>query len=223
MSVSNNTKKDILDIVNIPENKINVIYEAANEKYKKITNKKLLTKIKQKYSLKAPFIFYAGSISLRKNIKKLLLAFQEVPANLNLDLVITGNKLWNNKEEMQLIQKNQRIKLLGFIPDEDLPVLYNLAHIYIYPSLYEGFGLPLLEAQACGCPVIASNASSLPEIANNSALLINPDDENSIKDAIAKLAKNKELRESLIKKGFANAKAFSWDKTARQTLEVLKG
>jgi len=221
IAVSNNTKKDIIRILKIDPNKIRVIYEGVGKQFKIIKNRQDLEKIKLKYSLNKPFIFYAGSISPRKNIKRLVNAFNKLN-NKNLELVITGNKLWNNKEEMDLINKNQNIKVLGLVPEEDLPKLYNLALFYVYPSLYEGFGLPVLEAQACGCPVIAANTSSLPEVAGEGAMLVDPYNEEEILASIIKVANNKKLKNNLIKKGFKNVGTFNWDKTAKHTLEVIK-
>src|SRR3989344_1924924 len=151
-------------------------------------------------------IFYAGSISPRKNLKRLINAFNQVQDKIGHDLVITGNKLWGNKREMQMIKQNPRIKVLGFIPDEDLPILYNLASLYVYPSLYEGFGLPILEAQASGCPVISSNASSLPEVAGKGALYFDPEKEGEIAKMILKLAGDDKLKDKLVKIGFENIK-----------------
>lgn len=222
IAISNNTKKDLINILDVPEEKIKVVYEGVNSKYKIISDKKSLENIREKYHLHDPFIFYAGSISPRKNIKMLISAYQKLPKDINMNLVITGNKLWNNKKEMVLIKQNPRIKLLGFVPEEDLPYFYNLASLYIYPSLYEGFGLPILEAQACGCPVICSNISSLPEVANNSAILIDPYNEDEITKALIKIITERGLREELIRKGLQNIKRFSWINTAKQTLEVLK-
>src|SRR3989344_8457386 len=222
IAVSANTKKDIIDILGIPEKKIEVVHEGVNDDYKVMKKDKGLDKIREKYGLGDKFIFYAGSISPRKNLKRLINAFNDIQDKIDYDLVITGNKLWNNKEEMQMIKENPRIKVLGFIPDEDLPILYNLASLYVYPSLYEGFGLPILEAQASGCPVISSNASSLPEVAGKGALYFDPEKEGEIAKMILKLAGDDKLKDKLVKIGFDNVKGFSWGKSAEGILEVLK-
>ena len=223
ISVSENTKKDIIEILKIDKNKITPVHEGVDSKFKIIKDKNKLNSIKNKYNLDKEFIFYAGSISPRKNIKRLIKAFESIQKKTDLDLVITGNKLWNNVEEMELIKKNPRIKLLGFIPEEDLPTIYNLASIYVYPSLYEGFGLPILEAQASGCPIIASSASSLPEVAGKGgALFIDPYKEKEIAKAILKLDRDKSLRTKLTKYGLENVKNFSWEKAALETLQLLK-
>ena len=223
ISVSENTKKDIINILNINPDKIEVVHEGVDSKFKIIKDKEKLDNIKKKYNLSNNFIFYAGSISPRKNIKRLISAFQSIQEKTNLDLVITGNKLWKNQQEMQMIKQNPRIKVLGFIPEEDLPALYNLAKIYIYPSLYEGFGLPILEAQACGCPIISSNASSLPEVAGkHGALFVNPQSEKEIAQSIENVFNNPKLKSQLIKAGFDNVKSFEWSNSAVRTMKVLR-
>jgi glycosyltransferase involved in cell wall biosynthesis len=221
VAISNNTKKDIENILKTPKEKISVIYEATNSNFRVIKDKKALEEVRKKYDLTKPFIFYAGSISPRKNVKRLITAFKNL-ANKDLDLVITGNKLWNNNEEMAMIKKEERIKLLGLVPEDHLPLLYNLANFYIYPSLYEGFGLPTLEAQQCGCAVLSSNASSLPEVGGKGALYFNPYSEREIKEAIEKIERDSKLKKDLIKKGLANVKTFSWDKASKELLEVIK-
>jgi len=220
IAISKNTKKDIIQILKINKEKIKVVYEASDEKFKRL-NKKDLAELKKKYDL-TRFIFYSGSISPRKNIKRLIKAFEIIKNKLNLDLIITGNKLWKNKKEMALIKQNPKIKVLGNVSDQDLVALYNLAEVYVYPSLYEGFGLPILEAQACGCPVITSNKSSLPEVGGHSVVYINPLKTEEMSKAIEKVVSNKKLRENLIKKGYKNIKRFSWDKTAKEVLDLIK-
>lgn len=222
IAVSENTKNDLINILNVPQDKISVVHEGADKKFKKIKDKKILSEVRKKYKLDNPFIFYAGSISPRKNIKRLVKVFNDIHDNVKMDLVITGNKLWNNDEEMKAIKKNSRIKVFGFVPEDHLPVLYNLASAYVYPSLYEGFGLPILEAQACGCPILASNASSLPEVAGKGALYFDPYNEEDLSYAIIKITKDQNLRRSLIKEGLKNSKNFSWDKTARRTLDLMR-
>ncbi len=220
VAISNNTKKDIEDVLNTKKEKIKVIYEAANQNFKVIKDKKSLEKIRKEYGLDKPFVFYAGSISPRKNVKRFITAFKNLN-DKNLDLVITGNKLWNNDEEMAMIKREKNIKILGLIPEDHLVYLYNLASFYVYPSLYEGFGLPTLEAQQCGCPVLSSNTSSLPEVGGQGALYFNPYNEKEIKEAMEKIANNPKLKKDLVKKGLANVKRFSWDKASKELLEVI--
>jgi len=220
---STNTKNDLMRLLNIPKDKIEVILLAPDECFKPMRNKVLLNKIKKKYSIKNKFIFYSGSINPRKNIKRVIESFELIKDKMNYDLIITGGSIWKSEEEMNLIKNNPRIKLLGLIPKEDLIALYNLAEVYVYPSLYEGFGLPILEAQACGCPVITSNVSSMPEVAGKGALLVNPNNTNEIVNATEKILTSKRLRENLIKRGFENIGRFSWKKTVKETLKIYEG
>jgi len=222
IAVSKNTKSEILNYFSIPQKKIEIIYEGVEKRYKKKNNPSFLDKIRQKYNLNRTFIFYSGSISPRKNLFRLIKAFEKIQEKTNCELVIAGNKMWNNKKEMEIIRKNSKIKILGFVPEEDLVALYNLAEVYVYPSLYEGFGLPILEAQACGCPVITSNVSSMPEVAGKGAVLVNPHSVNEIADAMEKVLKDKKLRDKLIKEGYKNVKRFSWEKCARETLKLCE-
>lgn len=220
IAVSENTKMDIINILGINEEKIKVIYEAADEKYKVINNEGRLSEIKEKYNLNREFILFTGGITPRKNLIRLIRAFNNIPDKISHDLVLTGGRGWNNKKELELIEQNKKIKRLGFIPDEEMPYLYNLADFFVYPSLYEGFGLPVLEAQACGCPVITSNVSSIPEVSGDSVLYIDPYKTKDIGAKIMMLAKNESLKKDLIRKGFKNVKRFSWDKSTNDILNI---
>jgi glycosyltransferase involved in cell wall biosynthesis len=217
---SENTKKDLIKFLNIPKKKVKTILLAQDSAYKIIKKKSILEKVRKKYRLDNKFIFYSGSINPRKNLKRVIKSFQKTQDKIKLDLVITGITTWKSGEEMKMIKENPKIKLLGLIPKEDLVCLYNLAEVFIYPSLYEGFGLPILEAQACGCPVITSNISSMPEVAGQGAILINPYRIDEITEAIYKVTGSKKIREDLIQKGFKNIKRFSWEKAARETLAI---
>ncbi|MFA5993198.1 MAG: glycosyltransferase family 1 protein [Candidatus Pacearchaeota archaeon] len=219
---SENTKKDLMKLLKVSEEKINVILLAQDEIYKPIKNKGVLDKIKEKYSLSNNFIFYSGSINPRKNLKRVIEAFQQIQSKIDYDLIITGGTIWKSKHETEMISNNSRIKVLGLVPKEDLVSLYNLAKVYVYPSLYEGFGLPILEAQACGCPVITSNISSMPEVSGNGAILVDPYDVDEIARSMERIIRDKKLRNSLIKEGYKNVKRFSWDKCAKETMKVYE-
>ncbi|MCD6225788.1 glycosyltransferase family 4 protein, partial [bacterium] len=215
-----NTKEDLVKILNIPSTKIVVIPEAARDDYKKISNKEMLEKIKQKYKLPRKFILFTGGVTPRKNLTRAIRAFVLAKKKLkDLYFVITGPKSWKNEKELALIEENEHIIKTGFIEDKDMPGLYNLALLYLYPSLYEGFGLPILEAQACGCPVICSHSSSLPEVGKDSVYYVNPLKEKDIAEGIIRVLSNKKLRAKLIRKGYQNAKRFSWKKAAKRILE----
>lgn len=221
ISDSENTKTDIINILGINEDKIKVIYGAADPKYKVIVDDVKMSEIKDKYGLNGKFILFTGGITPRKNLIRLIEAFANISNKIPHKLVLTGGKGWNNKKELELIEQNGKIKRLGFVPDAEMPYLYNLADIFVYPSLYEGFGLPILEAQACGCPVIASNVSSIPEVGGNGVLYIDPNSISDISEKLINLAHDANLKRRLINEGFKNVKRFDWDKTTKELLDLI--
>jgi len=218
IAVSESTKQDIIEILKIPAKKIRVIHEACSTEFTEKSAEDT-EKIKKKYGIKGDYLLAVGTLEPRKNLKRVIEAFKILDIR-NLELVIAGKFGWG--EDLKSI-KNQdsvnQIKLLGYVPDEDLPGLYAGAEVFVYPSLYEGFGLPILEAMACGCPVVTSNISSMPEVAGEAAVLVDPEKVNDIARGIQEALEN---REQLIEKGKARAKEFSWEKTARETLKVYQ-
>ena len=224
-AVSENTKKDIIHYTGCDPEKITVTYEAADKIYRPISDVSSLSQVKQKYNLPDDFIMYVGSLSPRKNIIRLLKAFSRLRTRIPHNLVLTGSKSWKDASVHQTIHHlglADRIKQLGFVEHEEMPALYNLAGVYVYPSLYEGFGLPVLEAMQCGCPVVASNASSIPEVAGNAAILVNALNTPSIAEAIYRVLTDPELREELVRSGFQQAKKFSWDQCANTMLKIIR-
>jgi len=224
-AVSEHTKKDVIYYTKCDPDKITVAYEAADQMYKPVNDIDTLKQVKQKYNLPDKFILYAGSLSPRKNVVRLLKAFSRTRTKIPHNLVLTGSKSWKDSpiyKTMILLNLSSRINKLGFIEYNDMSALYNLADCCIYPSLYEGFGLPVLEAMQCGCPVITSNTTSIPEVAGDAALLIDPHDTSDIADAIHKILTDAGLREDLIEKGLLQAKKFSWDNCANTILEKIR-
>lgn len=220
IAVSEHTKKDIMKYLDVPEHKIRVIYEAADESYKPVKDH---SGIKKKYGLDK-FILSVGTLEPRKNIPNLIKAFGKLNRR-DYKLVITGKKGWKYEEIFRLVESlglGDRIKFLGYILDEELPALYSAAELFVYPSLYEGFGLPPLEAMACGTPVIVSNRSSLPEVVGDAGILIDPEDTDGIAEAMEKILQQPSLRKELSEKGLQQAKKFSWSKCASETIELYK-
>ncbi len=227
---SQNSKKDIARLVNYKPEKIFVVYLGVGESFKKIKNEKIKEVIRQKYCLPRKFVFYVGDVNWNKNIPNLVKACQQV----NLPLVIAGKQAIsqnydrNHPENQDLVwlqkmAKNEaEIHLLGYVPDEDLPILYNLASIYCQPSFYEGFGLPLVEAMACGTPVVSANTGSLPEVGEEAVLYFNPYQKNSLFRAIETVIGDKELANKLSARGLLQARKFSWKKCAKETLGVYQ-
>ena len=222
---SKNSQRDIFKYLNYPLEKIYVVPLAPAPHFKVIKEEALLNNIRKKYSLPNNFVLYVGDVNYNKNILGLIKAFAGLKGETSLVLV---GKAFLEKDlpETQEIEKlikslklYKKILRLGFLPTQDLVAIYNLASVYCQPSFYEGFGLPVLEAMACGCPVVAAKTSSLPEICGQAAILVDPE---NINDMIKGLKKAFFEKKSLKEKGFAQAKKFSWGKTAQQTYEVYR-
>jgi len=215
---SESTKKDLIQY-GIPKDKITVIYLAPAKIFKPLKDKQKLKNIKAKYNLKGPYLLSVGTQEPRKNLKRLIKAHSRLSRQYpKLQLAIAGKFGWGDRS-----RPVKGVKLLGFVPDQDLAGLYSGAKAFIYPSLYEGFGFPVLEAMACGCPVITANISSLPELGGQAALYVNPYKISQIAEAIkVVLDLSSEKRQAIIQKGLIQAKQFSWKKAAQQTLDVYK-
>jgi len=227
LASSENTKKDIIKYLNIDENKIKVIPLAYNTKLYKVKSKSICYKeIKLENIRDKRILLVVNTISPRKNIENIIKAFEKVAEREKaFILVIIGKKGWKYGDIMNTYNKSdckERIIFLDFVPDETVTNFYNIAEALIYSSFYEGFGLPILEAQACGCPVITSNVSSMPEVAGKGAILVDPYNVDEIAKAMDQVLKDKKLRDDLIKKGFENIKRFSWNKCAKETLKVYE-
>lgn len=224
LTISEHSQQDILTICPLPAQKVRAILLAAGEEFKLIKDKTILQKCQQKYRLPDKFILYVGTLEPGKNLVNLIKAFKKFKElhNFPHKLVLAGGWGWQTQEIKATIADFQtEIILTGFMSDEDLPALYNLAEIFIYPSLYEGFGLPVLEAMACGTPIITSNISSLPEIAGEACLLVNPANIQQMADSLAAILHDETLKLQLSQKGLAQAAKFSWESTARQTLAAF--
>ncbi len=226
---SNSSKKDINKFSGIDNSKIYVVYLAAASYFKKISEEKK-REIVKKFSLPEDFILYVGDATWNKNLPGLI----EAVGKGGLHLVIAGaafanesydrSNPWNKDlaKSQELAKQNNRITSTGFVNNDDLVSLYNAAKLFVMPSFYEGFGLPVLEAMSCGCPVVTTKMGSLPEVAGQAAYFVDPYSIDSIKEGIEKIAEDKNLREKLSMKGLEQAKKFNWEKTARGTIEVFK-
>ncbi|OIP37645.1 hypothetical protein AUJ95_07895 [Candidatus Desantisbacteria bacterium CG2_30_40_21] len=223
---SNFIKQEAINLFGFPEDKLIPIYLGVDKDIFKPYPLEELQDVKIKYALPENFILFVGSIEPRKNIEGLLKAYiclkERIKDDL-LKLVLVGFKGWKNNEIMELIKKvKEDIIYLGYLSDAELGKLYNLATAFAYPSIYEGFGLPPLEAMACGCPVITSNIASLPEVCSDSVYYVNPYEIDDIADGIYKIITNEELKKGLVQKGLERAKFFSWEKSAMEHLRVFE-
>lgn len=226
IAVSGNTRNDLVEKLNVPADKISVIYEAAGDMFKPIDDRKFLRDVKQKYNLPDKFILTTGGFLPHKNLDILLdlIALLKVEYLLEYPVVMAGKTdvvhFPEIKERAEEMGFKDMIHFPGYVPSEDLAALYNLASVFIFPSLYEGFGLPLVEAMSCGTPSVISNVSSLPEIAGNAALQFGPTRIAELSEAVHNILSSDELATDLRKKGLARAGEFSWKKMAQETLNL---
>ncbi len=226
LTVSNFSKNEIVKYTKTTK-QIDVIYNAINfDKFKVTKEEKTLYETKEKYNLPESFILFVGNVKPHKNIKNLLLAIK----TLDINLVVVGKKdgfITGDENILEIIEENslqKRVFFTGYVQDEDIPLLYNLAKLFVFPSFYEGFGIPPIEAQACGCPVVCSNVASLPEVGEkDSVIYCNPYNVSDIKEKIELVLDNDNLREKLIKKGFENIKRFSWEASAKKIVKTIEG
>jgi glycosyltransferase involved in cell wall biosynthesis len=224
IAVSEFTKKDLIRKVGVPAKDITVIYEGFNTMIPKNDS---LVNINQQYDIsKDEYFLFIGTIQPRKNIERLIKSFAAYKSNGGKvkDLVLAGSKGWLSDDIYSLPQTlgiEASVKFLGYVPDEHLYSLYKQATGFVFPSLFEGFGLPVLEAMSCHCPVMTSNTTSLPEVAGDAAIYVDPLSVTSITDGLFKLS-DPSVRLSLIRKGIVQAEGFDWKKTAIQTLEVIQ-
>jgi len=227
IAVSNRTKEDLIKNLGISVRKITVIPEAADERYRPLEKEKGDFRTVLKKYASHQFLLYVGNYKPHKNLIRLVEAFDQALPELpkGSQLVIVGPRDKRYPEIGRLVKKlalEKSVILAGYVSEEELLILYNSATAFVFPSLYEGFGLPPLEAMACGLPVISSNLSSLPEVVGKAALSINPEDVEDMRRAIVGVFSDEELRQDLRRKGLARAKKFSWEKTAEMTLEVYE-
>ena len=228
---SNSSKKDIEKLMGIASNKVFSVPLAAAPHFKILQlSSQDKKKISEKYGLSEKFALYVGDATPNKNLRRLIDAVQIS----GIPLVMAGGALAKKDVDLshpwnvdllyvkQAVEKNSNVKILGFVPDDELVELYNMARVFVFPSLYEGFGLPLLEAAACGCPIITSDRGSIPEVMGSAAIYVNPEDINAIAMKLTEMFTNDNLHAEYVKKGIAQSEMFSWEKTADKTVSVYE-
>ncbi|MCK4352412.1 glycosyltransferase family 4 protein [candidate division WOR-3 bacterium] len=221
------TKKEVMRYLNLEREKVKICSAAVDKVFKPINDNNLLNNVLEKYKISESFILYTGNFKPYKNLKRIIKAYDLLLKRRRPlpKLVIGGYDKKYEKPIKEFVMKNgleEEIVFTGYIERNDLPLLMNQALFFVFPSIYEGFGLPPLEAMACGTPVITSNTSSLPEVVGDAAVLVNPYNIKEIADAIENVLTNKKLREKLISKGLERVKLFSWEKCAKETLKVYE-
>lgn len=227
IAISNYTKKTLIEKYAVPEDKISVIHNGYNNNIFKKLSGRVIEEIQKKYDLPRSFLFYPAASWPHKNHIILLRAYKILKMKYNFKdkLIFTGIRKENHEaieKEIDRLSLTNSVIHLGYLPYQDLPALYNIARLMVYPSLFEGFGMPIIEAMATGLPVTCSNTTSLPEIAGDAALFFDPNDPDDIAKIVIRLYYNKELRSTLIRKGLERAKFFTWENTAAKTLKVYE-
>lgn len=224
IALSMNTKADILSAIRIKSSRVKVIYPGRSDDFRPLPADDGHS-FREKYTLSKPFILSVGSYHPRKNQINLLKAYELIANKIPHDIIFVGAPIWQNDVFTQMAKTSpyaSRMKLLGFIPRNELPHFYNNADVFVFPSRYEGFGFPVLEAMACGCPTITTNISSLPEVAGDAAILLSPDDVSGFAEAIYRVVTDFEYQKCIRRMSTISAEKFSWDKAARETIEFLE-
>ena len=230
------TRRDLIRYYSLPEERIVVVYPGRDETLSPVRDPQALTAVRARYGLGAPYFLYVGTLHPRKNLVRLIDAFaalrgdsraQDQPADgmSGPKLVLAGQKGWLYEEVFARVRKldvEKQVVFTGYVPDADLPGLLSGALAFVFPSLYEGFGFPVLEAMACGTPVICSNVSSLPEVGGDAALQIDPLDSEALAEAMHQVATDERLRTVLVERGYEQVRRFSWQLCANQVLQVLE-
>jgi glycosyltransferase involved in cell wall biosynthesis len=219
------TKSDLVELYNTPPDKITVLFSGVEARFQRVSEAAARQAARQKYRLPSiPFIFSVGTVQPRKNYGRLIEALARLRQHgHDFDLVIAGGRGWLEDpiyKTLLVTGMTEHVHFIGFTDDEDLPALYSEAACVAIPSLYEGFGIPVLEAMACGTPVVTSNTSSLPEVAGDAALLITPTNLDELTDALERLLTDSTLRDDLIRRGLERAQQFTWDKAAQQLQQI---
>src|SRR3989442_3454206 len=225
LTVSESSKRDILKYVDTQPEKIDVIYNAYDERFAIDPAEEDVVRVRERYQLQDEFVIYAGNVKPHKNLERLIDAFQIVRKRGldHLKLVLIGDDISKYTALRRAVHQHQLhkyVRFLGYLPEETLAVMYRLAAVFVFPSLYEGFGLPPLEAMASGTPVVTSNVSSLPEVAGVAAGLLDPYQSVAIADGIYRVLTDEELRRDLRRKGLARAPQFSWEQSVRRVREI---
>jgi glycosyltransferase involved in cell wall biosynthesis len=229
LTLSEFSRRDIIETYAVDPARVFVTPAAAASHFKPVTDETQLKEMRERYGIGSDYFLSLGSIQPRKNLTRLIEAYRSLrakrPANQSPQLVIAGKRGWLDNEVFRAAQQdglNESVKFIGYVPEEDLPTLYSGATCFVYPSYFEGFGLPVLEAMQCGAPVIAGNQTSLPEVAGDAALLFNPFDAKALAEAMVMVLDRPDFRAGLRVKGLARAAEFCWAETARLTLRAYE-
>lgn len=224
IAISNKTKGDIIEYFGINPDRISVIHYGIDEIFRPLNSVEDIT---NNYGINNPFILYVGNLEPRKNVGGIITSFYKLKKMgiLHKLVIVSATKGYYYDKILRMINKlnlEKEVTFAGFIPPKDLPRMYNAADLFVFPSFYEGFGLPPLEAMACGCPVITSNTSSLPEVVGDAGIMVNPYDVDGLANAMYEVLCNDGLKEDMTKKGLNRTKMFSWERAAKETIKVYE-
>jgi glycosyltransferase involved in cell wall biosynthesis len=222
-ALSEHTRADILDCTSLPPERVRVVYPGAPQGFTRLPQE-VSSQVRLKYALPKPFVLYVGSFHPRKNLELLVQAFEALHERIPHDLVIVGMPIWHADRMTARLRASPaagRIKPIGFVPASDLVMFYNQADCFVFPSRYEGFGFPVLEALACGCPTITTTASSLPEIAAGAACLVAPEDAPALQNTLLQVLQEEPLRLQMRQAGLERAARFTWLDAAQKTIQLL--
>lgn len=229
IAISEFIKQAFMEHMGVAEDRIDVVHHGVDtDRYFRVTEEPLRERVRERYGLPERFVLFVGAMVANKNLDRLLRSFQRVAkerACRDVGLVIVGGEAWNSRplqERARELGLEDRLTFTGYVPDEDLRTLYSLARVYAFPSLVEGFGLPVLESFACGTPVVTSKVTAMPEVAGDAALLVDPLDEEELAGALFRALTEEELRRELVRKGYERAQQFTWERTAQRTLAVYE-
>ncbi len=223
IAVSESTSRDLQRLMSVPPTKITVIEHGIGPEFQRVTAAATLERVRQRYGLDAPFFLHVGTIEPRKNLARLMTAFSQLAADRPFELLLAGKSGWLAEPLLAQARATPGVRLLGPVDEADLPALYTLAYAVVYPSLYEGFGFPAVEALACGTAVITSNTSSLPEVVGNAALLVNPHATDELRTALQRLADEPGLTTLAQRTGPQQTARFRWERAAQSLLKVYHG
>jgi len=224
--ISDFIRRYAIETFDFPEDKSSTIHLGVLHSQFRQMSAEEIGDIRKRLQLPESFVLFVGSLEPRKNLSRIMKAYLSLPQSVRneVKMIIVGGSGWENDDIQKLIDTYpDEIKHLGYLSDEDLPKVYNLASLFVFTTLYEGFGLPALEAMACGCPVLTSNTTSLPEICGEAADLVDPLDQNAIRDGLLRILTDQDWAEQLKKRGLAHAQQFTWEKCAREHLKVFRG
>ena len=227
LTVSEASKRDIIHFFNVRPEKIVVVYNAIDERFRTVPSEDDVARVRERYQLAHGFVLYVGNIKPHKNLVRLIEAYDQLRRRgfEDLKLLIIGDEISKWPALRRAVHRHKlhkHVRFLGYLPDETLAVLYRLAAVFVFPSLYEGFGLPALEAMACGTPVVTSNVSSLPEVTGDAAVLVDPYEVESIVEGMERVLTDSALGAELRAKGIARAREFSWERSVARTRELYE-